>query len=196
MIASARRAGIRLTVETCPHYLALSAEDVPDGGTAFKCSPPIREAENREALWDGLQSGLIDQVVSDHSPSTAEMKRIDTGDFGTAWGGISSLQLSLSVVWTEASRRGFGLPDVVGWMCERPARLARLAPKGRIRNGADADLVVFAPDEEFDVDPSRLEHRNPLTPYIGRRLRGRVRRTWLRGTRWDGVGRLGREVPG
>jgi allantoinase len=195
MIASARRDGVRLTVETCPHYLALSAEEVPEGATAFKCSPPIREAENRERLWEGLRAGLIDQVVSDHSPSTPRMKEVETGDFATAWGGISSLQLTLPVVWTEASRRGFGLPDVVRWMAERPAELARLGPKGAIRTGADADLTVLAPDEDVLVDPSRLHHRNKLTPYAGRRLRGRVRRAWLRGVATDAGRPRGREVP-
>jgi allantoinase len=186
MIASARREGVRLSVETCPHYLALTAEEVPDGATQFKCCPPIREASNRELLWQGLADGTIDCVVSDHSPCTPELKRLDVGDFGLAWGGVSSLQLGLSVVWTEARRRGFSLADVVRWMSTRPAELVRMTRKGRLALGYDADLVVFAPDEAFVVDAGRLHHKNPVTPYAGRPLSGVVRSTWLRGSRLDG----------
>jgi allantoinase len=181
MLADTRRDGIRVTAETCPHYLVLTAEEVPDGATQFKCCPPVREASNRELLWQGLADGTIDCIVSDHSPSTRELKRLDIGDFGLAWGGISSLELGLPVVWTEARRRGFTLTDVVRWMAEGPARLVGLQRKGRIGLGHDADLCVFAPDETFVVDPERLHHKNPLTPYDGRLLRGVVRSTWLRG---------------
>lgn len=182
LIRSARRDGLRLTVETCPHYLTFDAGEIADGATQFKCCPPIREAENRELLWEGLADGTIDCVVSDHSPSTAELK---TGDFGTAWGGIASLQLGLPAVWTEARARGFGLDDVVRWMAERPADLASLASKGRIAVGAAADLCVFAPDESFVVDARQLHHKNPVTPYDGRPLTGVVRGTWLRGVLID-----------
>jgi allantoinase len=181
MIASARRDGVRVTAETCPHYLTLAAEDIRDGDTAVKCSPPIREAANRELLWSGLRDGVLDLVVSDHSPCTAAMKRLDSGDFDAAWGGISSLQLGLPVVWTEARRRGFSLSDVVSWMAQPPAQLAGLHRKGRIAPGYDADFCVFAPDEDFTVDPARLYHRHPVTPYAGRRLQGVVRGTILRG---------------
>lgn len=181
MIASARREGVRVTAETCPHYLALAAEEIGDGATAFKCSPPIREAANRELLWRGLEDGTLDLVVSDHSPSTPAMKKLDSGDFGAAWGGISSLQLALPVVWTQARRRGFSLSDVAAWMAERPARLAGLPHKGRIAPGYDADFCVFAPDEGFTVDPALLHHRHPVTPYAGQPLRGVVRGTILRG---------------
>jgi allantoinase len=181
MIASARREGVGVTAETCPHYLVLAAEDIADGATAFKCSPPIREAANRELLWHGLRDGVLGLVVSDHSPCTAAMKELDSGDFGAAWGGISSLQLGLPAVWTQASRRGFTLADVASWMAEQPARLAGLSRKGQIAPGYDADFCVFAPDEEFVVDTARLHHRHPVTPYAGRRLRGAVRGTILRG---------------
>jgi len=181
MIASARREGLRVTAETCPHYLALAAEEIPDGATACKCSPPIREAANRELLWSGLREGVLDLVVSDHSPSTAAMKETGSGDFGAAWAGISSLQLGLPVVWTQARRRGFTLGDVVAWMAQGPARLAGLSRKGAIAPGYDADFCVFAPDESFTVDPARLYHRHPVTPYTGHRLQGVVRRTILRG---------------
>jgi allantoinase len=181
MIASARREGVAVTAETCPHYLALTAEEIADGATAFKCSPPIREAANRELLWDGLRDGVLGLVVSDHSPSTAAMKELGSGDFGAAWGGISSLQLGLAVVWTQARRRGFTLGDVVAWMAQHPARLAGLPGKGRIAPGYDADFCVFAPDESFTVDPGRLYHRHPVTPYAGQRLQGVVRGTILRG---------------
>lgn len=181
LVAAAKRDGVRLTVETCPHYLTLVAEEVPDGATAFKCCPPIRESSNREALWRGLEDGTIDVIVSDHSPSTLDLKDLEHGDFAVAWGGVSSLQLGLSLVWTEASRRGIPLERVLGWMSTRPAQVARIDGKGALVVGNDADLAVFAPDETFVVEVARLHHKNPLTPYVGRTLRGVVRATYLRG---------------
>jgi allantoinase len=181
MLRSARRDGVRITTETCPHYLVLMAEEVLDGATEYKCAPPIREAENRELLWRGLADADIDMIVSDHSPCTPELKHLDEGDFGVAWGGIASLQLGLPAVWTEARRRGHSLCDVMRWMAERPARLAGLQRKGQVALGYDADFAVFAPDEAFVVDPARLHHRHPITPYAGRSLAGVVRGTWLRG---------------
>jgi allantoinase len=181
LLAAARREGVRITAETCPHYLALSAEDIPDGATEFKCCPPIRERANSGRLWRALAEGIIDCVVSDHSPCPPELKARGDGDFGAAWGGISSLQLALPVVWTQARRRGHSLDDVVRWMAAGPARIAGLAGKGRIEPGCDADLVVFAPDDGFTVDPARLYHKHRLTPYAGQRLDGVVRWTWLRG---------------
>jgi allantoinase len=185
MIASARRENVPVTAESCPHYLALTAEEITDGGTAFKSSPPIREAANRELLWNGLRDGVLDMVVSDHSPCTPAMKELGGGDFGAAWGGISSLQLGLPVVWTHARERGFALTDVARWMAERPAKLAGLPRKGRIAPGCDADLCVFAPEESFVVEPARLHHRHAVTPYAGHRLKGRVRSTFLRGELTD-----------
>jgi allantoinase len=181
LLHEAKADGVRVTVETCPHYLVLRAEDVPDGATQFKCCPPLRDEGNREALWAGLAAGIVDMVVSDHSPCTADLKRLDTGDFGAAWGGISSLQIGVSLVWTEARRRGHDLADVVRWMSAAPAALAGLGTKGAIRPGMAADLVAFAPDEEMAVEPDRLLHRNPVTPYAGARLTGVVRSTWLAG---------------
>ena len=181
MIATARRAGVRVTAETCPHYLCFDAEDIPAGATQFKCCPPIREAGNRELLWQGLSDGIIDTIVTDHSPSTVDLKRLDTGNFGDAWGGIASLQVSLPAVWTEASRRGFDLADVVRWMATNTADQIGLTDRGRIAVGAVADLVVFAPDEEFTVDVARLHHKNAVTAYDQLGLRGLVRRTWLAG---------------
>jgi allantoinase len=181
MIAAARVDGARVTAETCPHYLSFCAEDVPDGATEFKCCPPIRDAANRDGLWAGLAGGLIGTVASDHSPCPPGLKRRETGDFGAAWGGISSLQLGLPAVWTQARRRGHSLADVVRWMAERPAVLAGLPGKGAIALGRDADLVAFDDTARFIVDPARLEHRHPVTPYAGQTLTGVVRRTWLRG---------------
>jgi allantoinase len=181
MIARAREDGVAITVETCPHYLTLSAEDIPDGATQFKCCPPIREAANQDLLWRGLAAGVIDCVVSDHSPCTPDLKRLDTGDFGAAWGGIAGLQLGLPVLWTAARGRGVPLTDVVRWMSTAPAELAGLPGKGSIEVGKDADLAVLAPAEEFTVDAAELFHRNPVSAYHGRTLTGVVRRTWLRG---------------
>ncbi|MFY1693576.1 allantoinase AllB [Plantactinospora sp. WMMB782] len=180
-VAAARADGVRVTVETCPHYLTLDAAEVPDGATEFKCCPPIRDEANRAALWAGLADGLVDCVVSDHSPCLPELKRPDTGDFGAAWGGIASVQLGLPVVWTEARRRGHRLADLVRWMASRPAEIAGLPGKGVLRVGADADLVALDPEAEWTVEPARLFHRHAVTPYAGRRLRGVVRGTWLRG---------------
>ncbi|WP_438485166.1 allantoinase AllB [Streptomyces sp. S186] len=180
MIAAARADGVRITVETCPHFLTLTAEEIPDGATEFKCCPPIREAGNQDALWQGLADGTIDCVVSDHSPSTADLK---TPDFGTAWGGISSLQLGLPAIWTAARERGHGLEDVVRWMSAAPAELVGLDAKGAIAPGRDADFAVLAPDETFTVDPAALQHRNKITAYAGKTLYGVVRSTWLRGRR-------------
>jgi allantoinase len=185
LIAAARAEGLPVTAETCPHYLTFVAEEIPDGATPFKCCPPIRERANRDLLWEGLRSGVVGLVVSDHSPSTPDLKCLDSGDFGSAWGGISSLQLGLPVVWTEARARGFALADVVRWMSRGPADLVGLRHKGRIEPGCDADLVVLAPDEQNVVDPSALHHKNAITPYAGRRLYGTVRSTWLRGRRVD-----------
>lgn len=180
LIAAAKAEGVRLTVETCPHYLTLTAEEVPDGASEFKCCPPIREAANQDLLWRALADGTIDCVVTDHSPSTADLK---TADFATAWGGISGLQLSLAAVWTAARARGHGLEDVVRWMSERTSRLAGLDRKGAIAPGRDADFAVLAPDETFTVDPAALQHRNRVTAYAGKTLHGVVRSTWLRGER-------------
>lgn len=181
LIAEARRAGVRLTVETCPHYLTLTAEEVPDGASEYKCCPPVREAANQEPLWRALADGTIDCVVSDHSPATADLK---TGDFATAWGGISGLQLGLPAVWTAARARGHGLEDVARWMSSRTAELVGLDDrKGAIEAGRDADFAVLAPDETFTVHPAALQHRNRVTAYAGRTLYGVVRSTWLRGRR-------------
>ncbi len=180
-LATARAAGARVTVETCPHYLTLSAEQVQDGATQFKCCPPIRDAANQDLLWQGLQDGVIDIVVTDHSPSTPDLKKLESGDFGEAWGGVSSLQLGLSVMWKAAAARGYCLDDVLDWMAKGPAEIVGLPGKGSLQVGGDADVVVFAPDDSFVVDPAALHHKNSLTPYAGRRLQGVVRQTWLRG---------------
>ncbi len=181
LIRSAQQEGVRITAETCPHYLVFTAEEIPDRATQYKCCPPIREADNRELLWRGLTGDVLECVVSDHSPCTPELKRLDSGDFGLAWGGIAGLQLGLSAVWTEARRRGRTLRDVARWMAEGPARLAGLGRKGRIAVGYDADLCVFAPDDAFVVDPATLHHKNRITPYAGRPMTGAVRTTWVRG---------------
>lgn len=187
-LREARKEGVPITVETCPHYLCLSAEEIPDGRTEFKCAPPIREQENRERLWDALAEGVIDFVVSDHSPCIPEMKRAGDGDFLRAWGGIASLQTGLPAVWTEMHRRGFSLQQLAEWMCRGPARLVGLEKrKGSIAEGLDADLIVWNPEEVFRLDPSTLQQRLKLTPYAQRELRGVVVATFLRGQKiFDG----------
>jgi allantoinase len=188
-IAKAQSSGVRLTGETCPHYLTIADADVPDGATEFKCAPPIRTTADREALWRGLESGVLGLVATDHSPAPPSMKC--PGDFPRAWGGIASLELSLSVVWTQARERARTPSDLSRWMSAAPAALAGLAGrKGMIAVGADADLVIWNPDEGFLVDASRLQQRHKLTPYAGRRLRGLVHETFVRGQRVWSQGRL------
>lgn len=189
-IARAKADGLHFTAETCPHYLCLEAESVPDGATEYKCAPPIRDHENREALWRGLKDGVIDFVVSDHSPCTPALKGRERGDFAEAWGGIASLQLGLPALWSEASRRGHSLSDVSAWMSARPAALAGLGRrKGQIAPGFDADLVVWDPEAEVEVDVEHLHFRHKVSPYVGRRLLGRVEATFLRGQLvYDGSG--------
>ncbi|NUW39959.1 allantoinase AllB [Nonomuraea rhodomycinica] len=182
-LEEARARGVPVTAETCPHYLTLAAEQVPEGDTSYKCCPPIRDGANRDRLWEGLARGVLDCVVSDHSPSTADLK---VPDFAAAWGGVASLQLGLPAVWTEASRRGYGLTDVARWMSARPAAIAGIPRKGAVEPGNDADLVAFDPDAANPVDARALHHRNPVTPYHGRTLRGAVLTTWLRGRPADG----------
>jgi allantoinase len=188
MLREAKATGLRITAETCPHYLTFAAEEIPDGATEFKCCPPIRERENREQLWSALGSGTLDLIVSDHSPCPPEMKLPETGDFLAAWGGISSLQLRLPVVWTESLRRGYSLEDVTRWLCGAPARLVGLENrKGMIAAGCDADLVIWNPAQQFKVTGAALHHRHKLTPYEGRTLNGVVEKTFLRGRKiYDG----------
>ena len=181
MLRAARAKGLPVTVETCPHYLHLAAERIPDGATLFKCAPPIRSGENREKLWGGLREGIIDLVVTDHSPCPPVMKRLEEGDFRKAWGGIASLSVALPVMFTEATARGCGLAEVARWMGEGPAHLAGCRRKGRLAAGYDADLCMFDTEGEFVVTEERLHFRHRLSPYLGERLRGVVKATYLRG---------------
>src|SRR5580704_1005289 len=181
-LCAARAEGLPVSVETCPHYLHFCAEEIFDGATLCKCAPPIRSRENREKLWQGLKDGSIDLVATDHSPCPPAMKRLEERNFNTAWGGIASLSVALPVMWTEASRRGFTLSDLSRWMAEQPARLAGCSSsKGRIAAGCDADFVVFDPEAELIVTEDRLHYRYPISPYMGERLQGVVKATYLRG---------------
>jgi allantoinase len=182
LLRAAKHKGLPVTVETCPHYLCFAAEEIADGNTLVKCAPPIRSAENREALWEGLRDGTIDLVATDHSPCPPEMKRLNEGRFDLAWGGIASLSVALPVVWTEAQRRGFALEDVVRWMSAGPAKLAGMSQRaGALAVARDGNFVIFDPEAEFEVTPDRLHFRHAASPYVGARLRGRVEATYLRG---------------
>jgi allantoinase len=184
LLRQAKDEGLRITVETCPHYLTFAAEEIPDGATEFKCAPPIRESENRETLWAALEEGVIDLIATDHSPCPPAMKCRESGDFLRAWGGIASLQLSLPAVWTEASKRGYSVRHLARWLCEAPARLTGLERrKGTIAVGHDADFVVWNPEATFRVNPAELQNRHKLGPYAERRLAGMVKATFLRGTK-------------
>ena len=178
-LAQARAEGLPVTVETCPHYLHFVAEAIPDGATLHKCAPPIRSRANREGLWQGLRDGIIDLVATDHSPCPPAMKQ---GDFRQAWGGIASLSVAVSVMWTEMCARGFSLSDLARWMASEPAKLAGLGKyKGAIAAGYDADLVIFDPDAQFTVDSAALHYRHPVSAYLGERLQGKVETTYVRG---------------
>ncbi|RLT92069.1 allantoinase AllB [Ketobacter sp.] len=182
MIIAARAEGLHLTVETCPHYLTLWAEAIPDGGTLYKCCPPIREDANRDQLWQALKDGHIDFIVSDHSPCTPQLKAMDSGDIGDAWGGISALQFGLSLIWTEGQQRGFTLVDLARLMAQTPADIAGLGQcKGRIAPGYDADFLVFDTQAQQTVTADTIKHKHKISPYLGKTLTGVVTETWLRG---------------
>jgi allantoinase len=181
-LRAAKSEGLPVSVETCPHYLHLSAESIPKGATQFKCAPPVRNAKNRDALWEGLREGIIDLVATDHSPCPPQMKRFTEGNFQTAWGGIAGLSMALPVTHTEARARGFSLRDIARWMAEAPAKLAGCEKrKGRIAPGFDADFVIFDSEAEFEVREDLLHYRHPVSPYLGEKLRGKVKATYLRG---------------
>ncbi|HEX4587668.1 MAG TPA: allantoinase AllB [Mycobacterium sp.] len=179
LVAEAKGAGVPVTAETCPHYLTFAAENIPDGGTEFAACPPIRGSANRNLLWEGLLDGTLDMVVSDHSPCARDYK--GDGDFGLAFGGVSSLQLAPRVVWTQAAHRGFGVADLSRWMSERPAALAGFVDRGRIAAGLRADLCVVDPDTEEVIDAGTLRHRHAVSPYHGVALRGSTLQTWSAG---------------
>jgi allantoinase len=182
-LREARSEGLPVSVETCPHYLHLAAETIPRGSTLHKCAPPIRNRENCEQLWQALRDGTIDLVATDHSPCPPEMKRLEEGNFRSAWGGIASLSVALPIMYTEACARGFALGDIARWMAEGPAKLAGCdSRKGQLATGYDADFVVFDTESEFRLTEERLYYRHPLSPYLGEKLRGVVKATYLRGS--------------
>ncbi len=183
----AKAEGLPVTVETCPHYLWFAAEEIPDGSTVHKCAPPIRGAANREGLWEGLRDGTIDLVATDHSPCPPAMKRMEEGRFDLAWGGIASLSVALPVMWTAARGRGFGLGDIARWMGREPAKLAGLEDRcGELAVGREASFVVFDPEKEWTIGTGDLYFRHEVSPYLGARVRGRVKRTYLRGVEVGG----------
>ena len=193
-IRAAKQEGVKVTVETCPHYLTFASELIPDGATEYKCCPPLRENDNRKALWEGLKDGTIDHIASDHSPCTVDLKVKDTGDFGKAWGGVASVQLGLPAVWTAGEEFGIELSDIARWLAANPCASFRVAGKGSIAVGNDAAFAVVAPEETFVVDVEDLEHKNKISPYQGRTLRGVVKRTVLRGRTVDRDSKAGRIV--
>lgn len=181
-LRAARAEGLPITVETCPHYLHFAAEEIADGATLLKCAPPIRSKENQRQLWHGLRDGIIDMVVTDHSPCPPAMKREDIGRFDLAWGGIASLSLAFPIIHTECCRRGFTLDDIVCWMCSAPAALAGISHRaGALEAGRDANFVIFDTDAEFTVTADKLHYRHAISPYLNEKLHGAVKATYLRG---------------
>jgi len=181
-INEAKQAGLRFTAETCPHYLTLASENIPDGKTLFKCCPPIRENTNRESLWAAIKNGSISFIVSDHSPCTPQLKHIDTGDIEKAWGGISALQFGLSLIWTEAKNRGFTLVDMARLMSFETAKFAGLEHyKGQIKIGYDADFVIFDDEKVFTITNEMIKHKHKITPYEGREVQGEILHTYVSG---------------
>ena len=194
VLNAARAEGLPITAEACPHHLHFAAEDIADGATLLKCTPPIRSRVNREALWQGLRDGSIDLIATDHSPCPPEMKRLEEGRFDLAWGGIASLSVALPVVWTDAVQRGFGLEDIARWMSAAPAALAGFGSRiGALETGRDANFVVFNPEAKFVVTPERLHHRHAISPYMGETFEGVVEATYLRG---EPVYRAGKFISG
>lgn len=177
LIRDAKKRGLRITAETCPHYLVFCAEEIPDGATEFKCAPPIRERANNELLWEALKDGTLDFVTTDHSPAPPDIKEQRSGDFMKAWGGIAGLQFLLPAFWTGAKERGFSLEEVARLLCQHPAHFLGLKQKGRVAPGCDADLVIWDPEASFVVEEENIQHRHKLTPYAGRTLCGVVERT-------------------
>jgi allantoinase len=199
-IRSAKEEGLPITVETCPHYLHFAAEEIPNGSTLHKCAPPIRSAQNREHLWDAVREGLIDLIATDHSPCPPEMKRVEEGNFSTAWGGIASVSVAISVVWTGMREHNLALTDLARLLSQRPAQLAGLkGRKGAIAPGYDADFVIFDPEAEKTVTEAQLHTRHAISPYVGENLFGTVKATYLRGNQAFDGGRFadppkGREI--
>ena len=197
LLGAAKAEGLPISVETCPHYLCFSAEEIPDGATQFKCAPPIRSLETQTALWNGLRTGVIDMIATDHSPCPPQLKRLDSRDFAQAWGGVASLSVALSAIHSAALREGFSMSHIIRWMAEQPAKLAGLDfRKGRLAVGLDADFVVFSPDCKFTVTEDSLHFRHPITPYLGMQLTGKVLQTWLRGKCIYGEGEFAGEATG
>ncbi|KAN0009715.1 hypothetical protein ACTFIU_007014 [Dictyostelium citrinum] len=175
---------VPITAETTYHYLYFESEQVPYGNTLYKCCPPVRESENKDLLWKAVTDGTIKIIVSDHSPCTLDLKLIEGGDFMKAWGGISSLQLGLPIIWTEAKKRGVPLVKLSEYMSDEPSRLVGLNDrKGSIKIGRDADFVIWDPEESFTVNQDLLMVKNKNSPYHGQKLLGVVYETILRGNK-------------
>lgn len=198
LIRAARAQGIKITTETCYHYLSLAAEAIRDGDTRHKCCPPIRAQSNQEGLWEELlreNDSVIQTVVSDHSPCTPNLKLLPSsiegndsiehaskGDFFAAWGGVSSVGLGLSILWTEGQKRGVTAEDVAKWCCMNTAKQVGLdQQKGDLSVGFDGDVVVFDDKATFEVGHDSMLFRNKCSPYQGKTLQGVVTETWLRG---------------
>ena len=181
LLNEAIQEGLPMSVECCPQYLFFCAEDIPDGDTRFKCAPPIREAVNNEQLWNAIKSGLISMIVTDHSPAPPNIKEIETGNIAKAWGGISCLELSLPIVWTKARDKGFAIEDMAKLMSANIADFCNLSSKGEIKEGACADLMVWAPEDSFTVDQKEMHFRHKITPYDGQKLYGKIKRTIVNG---------------
>lgn len=180
-IQEAKSKGIPITVETSQHYLYFSSEEIGNGKTEYKCAPPIREKENNIKLYKALEENIIDFVATDHSPCTPNLKELESGNFMKAWGGISSIQFALSVLWTVVKNNNGSIHQLVKWLSENPAKCIGFKnTKGKIEIGFDADLIVLNPEEKFTVTESSIHHKNKITPYLNKLLCGVVHQTYLK----------------
>ena len=181
-IKEKREQGVKLTVESCPHYLVLNAEEIPDGKPIYKCAPPIREKENNDEIWQAIKDGIIDFIVTDHSPATPDLKQLESGNYKEAWGGISSLQHSLPLIWTTAQKKGFSIAEISNLMSLNVLKFLNFQNrKGKLAKGFDADITVWSPEEKFTVQSKKLEYKNKISPYIGMELKGVVKQTYVNG---------------
>jgi allantoinase len=181
----------KLTIETCSHYLYFNAEDIPDASPLYKCAPPIREKANNDLLWKALLNDEFNFLASDHSPAPPERKQLEEGDFFKAWGGISGLQFTLPVLFSEGKKRGLTLEKLISLLTENPAQFLGLEhQKGKLQEGFDADITIWDDSETFTITEETIQHKHKATPYLNETLFGKVIHTFVNGVKVVNKGKL------